>query len=156
LLGSPGLFPTPNNFPLPALACSLLPAPLTLLPISDHTPPLYWLPMWLTLPPSLCSYIAGCFWLVAQSASHLSCWFLTRGYFTLKMEAIRSSRTSVHTRSTLRHIPEDGVLHSHCCENLKSYNARYHSTTLNKFLSTSSKKTEITDWLKKNITVDPT
>jgi hypothetical protein len=42
-------------------------------------------------------------------------------FSTLKMEAIRSSETSVHTRSTRRHIPEDGILHSHCCENLKSY-----------------------------------
>jgi hypothetical protein len=29
---------------------------------------------------------------------------------TLKMEAIRSSETSVHTRSTRRHIPEDGII----------------------------------------------
>jgi hypothetical protein len=28
----------------------------------------------------------------------------------LKMEAIRSSETLVHTRSTWRHIPEDGIL----------------------------------------------
>jgi hypothetical protein len=28
---------------------------------------------------------------------------------------------SVQTRSTQRHIPEDGILHSHRCENLKSY-----------------------------------
>jgi hypothetical protein len=40
---------------------------------------------------------------------------------SLKMEAIRSSETSVHTRSTQRHIPDDGILHSHRCENLKSY-----------------------------------
>jgi hypothetical protein len=33
-------------------------------------------------------------------------------FSTLKMEAIRSSETSVHTRSTRRHIPEDGILHS--------------------------------------------
>jgi hypothetical protein len=26
------------------------------------------------------------------------------------MEAVRSSETSVHTRSTQRHIPEDGIL----------------------------------------------
>jgi hypothetical protein len=36
------------------------------------------------------------------------------------MEAIYSPETSVHTRSTRRHIPEDGILHSHRCENLKS------------------------------------
>jgi hypothetical protein len=40
---------------------------------------------------------------------------------TVKMEAIRSSETSVHTRSTRRHIPGDGILHSHRRENLKSY-----------------------------------
>jgi hypothetical protein len=42
-------------------------------------------------------------------------------FSTLKMGAIRSSETSVHTRSTRRHIPEDGILHSHRNENLKSY-----------------------------------
>jgi hypothetical protein len=41
---------------------------------------------------------------------------------TLKMEAICSSETSVATQQTTRHhIPEDDTLHSHCCENLKSY-----------------------------------
>jgi hypothetical protein len=43
-------------------------------------------------------------------------------FSTLKMKAIRSSESSVHTRSTPRHIPEDAILHSHRCENLKSYN----------------------------------
>jgi hypothetical protein len=37
------------------------------------------------------------------------------------MEAIYSSETSVHTRSTKPHIPEYGILHSHRRENLKSY-----------------------------------
>jgi hypothetical protein len=31
-------------------------------------------------------------------------------FSTLKIEAIRSSETSVHIRSTQRHIPEDGIL----------------------------------------------
>jgi hypothetical protein len=39
----------------------------------------------------------------------------------LKMEAIRSSETSVNTTSTLCHIPEDCFLHSNRLENLKSY-----------------------------------
>jgi hypothetical protein len=44
-------------------------------------------------------------------------------FSTLKMEAIRFSETSVQsTTSTRRHTSEDGILHSHRCENLKSYN----------------------------------
>jgi hypothetical protein len=39
----------------------------------------------------------------------------------VKMEAIRFFETSVHTRPTRRHIPEDGILQNHGCENLKSY-----------------------------------
>jgi hypothetical protein len=43
-------------------------------------------------------------------------------FSTLKMEAIRSSETSVQsTTSTRRHTPEDGILHSHRRENLKSH-----------------------------------
>jgi hypothetical protein len=37
------------------------------------------------------------------------------------METIYSSETSATTRATWRHIPEDGILHSHRRENLKSY-----------------------------------
>jgi hypothetical protein len=39
------------------------------------------------------------------------------------MEAIHSSKTSVITRFTRRRISEDGILHSHRRENLKSYTA---------------------------------
>jgi hypothetical protein len=39
----------------------------------------------------------------------------------MKMET-HSSETSVLTGSTQYHIPEDSILHSHYCENLKSYN----------------------------------
>jgi hypothetical protein len=39
---------------------------------------------------------------------------------TLMMEAIRSSETLVLTGTTWRNIPEDGILHGHRRENLKS------------------------------------
>jgi hypothetical protein len=42
-------------------------------------------------------------------------------FSTLKMESIRSSRTSVYTISTRPHIPKDGILHSHHREDLISY-----------------------------------
>jgi hypothetical protein len=46
----------------------------------------------------------------------------SRIFSTLKMEAIRSSETSVQsTTSTRRHNPEDGILQGHRRENLKSY-----------------------------------
>jgi hypothetical protein len=41
----------------------------------------------------------------------------------LMMIAIRSYKTLVLTRVTGHNIPEDGILHCHCRENLKSYEA---------------------------------
>jgi hypothetical protein len=40
---------------------------------------------------------------------------------TLMMKALSSSETSVHSRATRRHIPEDDIPHSNRRENLKSY-----------------------------------
>jgi hypothetical protein len=44
------------------------------------------------------------------------------------MEETCSSETTVLTRTTRRHIPEDGILHSRRRENLKSYISQYVCT----------------------------
>jgi hypothetical protein len=54
------------------------------------------------------------------------CWtlltLLSLAYlFTLKMEATRSSETSVLTRSTQGHIPESGILHPGFCLTFETY-----------------------------------
>jgi hypothetical protein len=48
-------------------------------------------------------------------------------FSTLEMEAIRSSETSVHTKSTRRHIPEDSNLHFQNC--LKDFNCDLYLRT---------------------------
>jgi hypothetical protein len=61
---------------------------------------------------------------IHERGSSVSRWLqtsLARGFFNLKMEAICSSETSVHTITTRRHIPENDILHIHRRENLKSY-----------------------------------
>jgi hypothetical protein len=49
-------------------------------------------------------------WLSLQPPAHSGS--SLADFSTLKMDAIRSSETLVHTRSTRRHIPEDGILPS--------------------------------------------
>jgi hypothetical protein len=41
----------------------------------------------------------------------VGCGSLLADFYTQKMEAIRFSETSIHTRSTRRHIPEDGIIY---------------------------------------------
>jgi hypothetical protein len=48
---------------------------------------------------------------------------------TLTMEVIHFSETSVLTRATRRKIPEDGIVHSHRREYMKSYTICYISKT---------------------------
>jgi hypothetical protein len=41
--------------------------------------------------------------------------------YTVKIDATRSSETSVYNKPTRSHIPEDVILHVHCRENLKFF-----------------------------------
>jgi hypothetical protein len=51
-------------------------------------------------------------------------------------EATHTSETSVLTRTTRRHIPEYGILHSHCLQNFKSY--RYYFRFIKQLLYADS------------------
>jgi hypothetical protein len=72
-------------------------------------------------------------WLSLQPPAHAGSSFAD--FSTLKMEAIRSSETSVHTRSTRSHIPEDGIFRSHRRENLKSYIEDYFILAIQSYLT---------------------
>jgi hypothetical protein len=47
------------------------------------------------------------------------------------IEEICSSETSVLTRATWHNIPGDDILHSHHCENLRSYKTLMHPNNFN-------------------------
>jgi hypothetical protein len=64
---------------------------------------------------------------------------------TLKMEALLSSETSVLTRATRRNITDDGFLHSHSRDNLKSYKFMFTFMKIN--LQIEEQKTEDTNGL---------
>jgi hypothetical protein len=57
-----------------------------------------------------CPYISGCFRLALSLQPPAHALSSLADFSILKMEAIRSSETSVHTRTTRRHIPENGIL----------------------------------------------
>jgi hypothetical protein len=66
------------------------------------------------------------------------------------MEAVCSSKTSVESqRTTRRYIPEDGTLHNHGCENLKSY-IGFHS-----FPQSLREKAEIVPQIRLHSSIQP-
>jgi hypothetical protein len=76
------------------------------------------------------------FWDVALCSSCVNRRFGDKYRLHLQGRKIRQRGTSVSrllqtaaTRSTRRYIPEDGILHSHRCENLVSYTD--HKPSLN-------------------------
>jgi hypothetical protein len=52
---------------------------------------------------------------------------LTASIITLMMEAVSTSEMSVNFyKTTWRNIPEDSLLHTHHCENLKSHQLKFY------------------------------
>jgi hypothetical protein len=74
-------------------------------------------------------FLCCAFWLLVTANAPSSLILVTP-----MMEAVRSSKTSVLTRPTQHNIPEDGIPHSHCHENPKSYNfSFFHGNYLQTF-----------------------
>jgi hypothetical protein len=60
------------------------------------------------------TYLGVFDWLLSlQPPAHAG--YSLADFSILKMEEIHSSETSVQTRSTRRHIPEDGILKKYLC-----------------------------------------
>jgi hypothetical protein len=52
---------------------------------------------------------------LGNTSATCSRWFLARGFFCPEDgDEVRPPKRRFFTRSTRRHIPEDGILHSHC------------------------------------------
>jgi hypothetical protein len=68
-------------------------------------------------------------------------------------DAIHSSETSILTRDTGHHIPEDGILHSHCRENLKSYTEIYLTNRYNGIVKEKRQLERIRRRWEDNVTV---
>jgi hypothetical protein len=68
--------------------------------------------------------IASCNQYVATPSHLLHAGFLLVWFWTLKMEVIRSSQTSVQIQYTQRYIAEDGNIRNYGRETLKFYTAR--------------------------------
>jgi hypothetical protein len=104
-LGRPSLFHPPDT-----LLYRLWPTTCSPVSTTFNLPSHYWFHIWPTLPPFQSLY-SWCFRLALSLQPLAHAGFLFAGFSTLKMGAIRSSETSVHTRTTRRHISENGILH---------------------------------------------
>jgi hypothetical protein len=62
---------------------------------------------------------------IRERGTSVDRWLQLADSSTLKTEAIRSSETSVQIISTRRHTPDNGILHNHRRENLKSYGVKF-------------------------------